>query len=87
MLMPLLKEMPGGPKGELVSRNAVHFVLFFVACAAYGTVGIFGASIYGQATESNILVCGGQCGRVAGGRVDLATDLYPSSPLTTPTHC
>ena len=56
MLMPLLKEMPGGPGGVAVSRRAVHFVLFFVACAAYGTVGIFGASIFGQETESNIMV-------------------------------
>ena len=56
MLMPLLKEMPGGPEGVAVSERSVHFVLFFVACLAYGTVGVFGASIYGQATESNIMV-------------------------------
>ena len=56
MLMPLLKEMPGGPEGTAVSKRAVHFVLFFVACLAYGTVGVFGASIYGQETESNIMV-------------------------------
>ena len=56
MLMPLLKEMPGGPEGTAISKRAVHFVLFFVACLAYGTVGVFGASIYGQETKSNIMV-------------------------------
>ena len=56
MLMPVLKEMPGGPAGVLVSERAVHVVLFAVACGAYGTVGIFGASIYGAETESNIMV-------------------------------
>ena len=54
--MPLLKEMPGGPEGTAVSMRAVHFVLFFVACLVYGTVGVFAASIYGQETESNIMV-------------------------------
>lgn len=27
-----------------------------VACAAYGTVGVFGAAIFGNSTESNIMV-------------------------------
>uniref|UniRef100_A0A7S0S1I6 Amino acid transporter transmembrane domain-containing protein n=1 Tax=Chlamydomonas leiostraca TaxID=1034604 RepID=A0A7S0S1I6_9CHLO len=56
MLMPLLAEMPGGPAGVAVSEKAVHTVLYGVACAAYGTVGIFGASLFGDATESNIMV-------------------------------
>ncbi len=48
MLMPVLKEMPKGPGGVAVSERAVHVVLYLVACLAYGTVGVFGASIFGQ---------------------------------------
>jgi hypothetical protein len=40
----------------MVSERSVHFVLYLVACLAYGTVGVFGATIYGQKTESNIMV-------------------------------
>ncbi|GLC55693.1 hypothetical protein PLESTB_001015400 [Pleodorina starrii] len=56
MLMPLLKEMPPGPAGTRLTERAVHITLFAVACGVYGTVGIFGASIFGTETESNIMV-------------------------------
>ncbi|KAG2499638.1 hypothetical protein HYH03_002577 [Edaphochlamys debaryana] len=56
MLMPLLKEMPVGPVGARLTERAVHITLFGVACGVYGTVGIFGASIFGIKTESNIMV-------------------------------
>ncbi|PNH06957.1 Sodium-coupled neutral amino acid transporter 2 [Tetrabaena socialis] len=56
MLMPLLKEMPQGPVGTRLTERAVHITLFGVACGVYGTVGIFGASIFGASTESNIMV-------------------------------
>ncbi|KXZ50238.1 hypothetical protein GPECTOR_17g876 [Gonium pectorale] len=56
MLMPLLKEMPPGPAGTALTERAVHITLFGVACGVYGTVGIFGAAIFGASTESNIMV-------------------------------
>ncbi|GLI61167.1 hypothetical protein VaNZ11_003454 [Volvox africanus] len=56
MLMPLLKEMPSGPTGTRLTERAVHITLFAVACGVYGTVGVFGASIFGMETESNIMV-------------------------------
>ncbi|GIL95234.1 hypothetical protein Vretimale_1266 [Volvox reticuliferus] len=56
MLMPLLKEMPSGPAGTRLTERAVHITLFAVACGVYGTVGVFGASIFGTQTESNIMV-------------------------------
>ncbi|KAG2436229.1 hypothetical protein HXX76_006540 [Chlamydomonas incerta] len=56
MLMPLLKEMPRGPAGARLTEKAVHITLFGVACGVYGTVGIFGAAIFGASTESNIMV-------------------------------
>ncbi|GIL58501.1 hypothetical protein Vafri_13455 [Volvox africanus] len=56
MLMPLLKEMPSGPTGTRLTERAVHITLFAVACGVYGTVGVFGASIFGTETESNIMV-------------------------------
>ncbi|KAG1668620.1 hypothetical protein FOA52_001489 [Chlamydomonas sp. UWO 241] len=56
MLMPLLREMPRGPAGVAGSERAVHIVLYGVASMVYGTVGVFGASIFGEATESNIMV-------------------------------
>ncbi|GFR48278.1 hypothetical protein Agub_g10053 [Astrephomene gubernaculifera] len=56
MLMPLLREMPAGPLGTRLTERAVHITLFGVACGVYGTVGVFGAAIFGAATESNIMV-------------------------------
>lgn len=56
--MPLLKEMPTGRAGRQLTENAVHITLFGVACGVYGTVGIFGAAIFGAKTESNIMVSG-----------------------------
>eukprot|EP00955_Chlamydomonas_euryale_P009556 102071-Chlamydomonas_euryale.AAC.2 len=56
MLMPLVREMPRGAVGVVVSERAVHIVLYGVACVVYGTVGVFGAACYGEATESNIMV-------------------------------
>lgn len=35
--------------------SSMRFWIAGVACAAYGTVGVFGASLYGDATESNIM--------------------------------
>lgn len=55
-VMPLLKEMPAGPAGMRLTEKAVHITLFGVACGVYGTVGIFGAAIFGASTESNIMV-------------------------------
>eukprot|EP00201_Polytomella_parva_P012349 CAMPEP_0175072368 /NCGR_PEP_ID=MMETSP0052_2-20121109/19864_1 /TAXON_ID=51329 ORGANISM="Polytomella parva, Strain SAG 63-3" /NCGR_SAMPLE_ID=MMETSP0052_2 /ASSEMBLY_ACC=CAM_ASM_000194 /LENGTH=605 /DNA_ID=CAMNT_0016339851 /DNA_START=124 /DNA_END=1943 /DNA_ORIENTATION=- len=56
MLMPLVKEMPPGPEGSAISERAVHITLYLVACGAYGTVGVFGASAFGSSTQSNIMV-------------------------------
>eukprot|EP00199_Chlamydomonas_sp_CCMP681_P000359 CAMPEP_0119116390 /NCGR_PEP_ID=MMETSP1180-20130426/52256_1 /TAXON_ID=3052 ORGANISM="Chlamydomonas cf sp, Strain CCMP681" /NCGR_SAMPLE_ID=MMETSP1180 /ASSEMBLY_ACC=CAM_ASM_000741 /LENGTH=542 /DNA_ID=CAMNT_0007105527 /DNA_START=42 /DNA_END=1667 /DNA_ORIENTATION=+ len=67
MLMPLLAEMPHGESGRRVSETSVHIVLYGVACAAYGTVGVFGAALFGDATESNIMV----------------NDLLPGRPMAT----
>ncbi|KAG2449180.1 hypothetical protein HYH02_005927 [Chlamydomonas schloesseri] len=67
MLMPLLKEMPSGPAGTALTEKAVHITLFGVACGVYGTVGIFGAAIFGASTESNIMV----------------NDLLPGHPTAT----
>ncbi|KAJ9521884.1 hypothetical protein QJQ45_024748 [Haematococcus lacustris] len=67
MLMPLLAEMPRGEAGMKVSEQAVHITLYGVASAAYGSVGLFGAALFGDATESNIMV----------------NDLLPGQPQAT----
>ncbi|GFH32367.1 Aa_trans domain-containing protein, partial [Haematococcus lacustris] len=67
MLMPLLAEMPRGEAGMKVSEQAVHITLYGVASAAYGSVGLFGAALFGDATESNIMV----------------NDLLPGQPRAT----
>ncbi len=54
--LPHMQEMPRGPRGVAISEKAVHIVLYFVASGVYGTVGVFGAATYGEATESNIMV-------------------------------
>lgn len=47
-LLPVFKELPRGSEGISIAEQAVHFVLYVSATLAYGTVGVFGASIYGQ---------------------------------------
>ncbi|MEW5305955.1 MAG: hypothetical protein WDW36_008464 [Sanguina aurantia] len=56
MVMPLLKEMPLGSLGVSITERAVQICLYGVACLVYGSMGVFGASIYGQSTEGNIMV-------------------------------
>lgn len=56
MMMPLLSEMPEGRMGIHVMQQAVHTTLFGVALTVYFSMGLFGASLYGQQTEGNVML-------------------------------
>lgn len=56
MMMPMLREMPEGAAGTTVMHSAVRVVLFGVALTVYGSMGLFGAALFGDATNGNILV-------------------------------
>lgn len=56
MMMPLLQEMPQGPGGLRAMEQAIQITLYGVAVAMYGSVGIFGAGLFGQETAGDILV-------------------------------
>ncbi|KAF6264352.1 hypothetical protein COO60DRAFT_177404 [Scenedesmus sp. NREL 46B-D3] len=59
MMMPLLREMPEGEHGVRIMQRAVHATLFVpagVALTVYFSMGLFGASLFGQDTEGNIMV-------------------------------
>ncbi|KAL3136879.1 hypothetical protein ABBQ32_006491 [Trebouxia sp. C0010 RCD-2024] len=77
MMMPLLHDMPPGPTGLAITSTAVKIVILGVACVMYGTIGVFGAARFGQATEGDCLVntwLGGQ----REGWMDLAMTLFLS---------
>lgn len=77
MMMPLLHDMPPGPTGLAITSTAVKIVIIGVACVMYGTMGIFGAARFGQATEGDCLVNTWLGGRREGW-IDLAMALYLS---------
>ncbi|DBB04668.1 TPA: hypothetical protein ACH3X1_012728 [Trebouxia sp. C0004] len=77
MMMPLLHDMPPGPSGLAITSSAVKIVIIGVACLMYGTMGIFGAARFGQATEGDCLVNTWLGGRREGW-IDLFMALYLS---------
>ena len=56
MMMPLLHEMPAGPRGVALTSHAVYIVVMGIAMAVYGIVGTSAAARYGLATQGNVLV-------------------------------
>lgn len=56
MLLPLLHEMPHGPRGLKVTSRATAIAIFVVANVVFGVLGFFGAARYGLETQGNILV-------------------------------
>jgi sodium-coupled neutral amino acid transporter 11 len=85
MMMPLVAEMPPGPQGTAAMRAAVHTSLYGVAMAVYGTIGAFGASLFGLQTAGNIMVNPIIVGRAAGLGLYVGMLVYLALAMTT-TH-
>lgn len=56
MLLPLLHEMPRGPRGLKLTSRATAIAIFVVANVVFGVLGFFGAARYGLDTQGNVLV-------------------------------
>ncbi|KAI8464659.1 MAG: transmembrane amino acid transporter protein-domain-containing protein [Monoraphidium minutum] len=56
MMMALLPEMPTGAAGAATMARAVRSTLYGVAFALYASMGVFGAAMFGQDTQGNIMV-------------------------------
>eukprot|EP00879_Flechtneria_rotunda_P030662 GHRR01033328.1.p1 GENE.GHRR01033328.1~~GHRR01033328.1.p1 ORF type:complete len:419 (+),score=127.36 GHRR01033328.1:532-1788(+) len=83
MMMPLLREMPDGSAGVMVMQRAVHTTLYGVALTVYFTMGLFGASLFGQHTHGNIMVNELITGRVATAALYGCMLLYLALGMTT----
>jgi sodium-coupled neutral amino acid transporter 10/sodium-coupled neutral amino acid transporter 11 len=85
MMMTLLPEMPAGPVGVAAMNRAVLVTLYGVAFGIYASMGLFGAALFGQGTEGNIMVNKLVDGRVAtlalyGARAAVASDMLRVCP-------
>uniref|UniRef100_A0A383VGQ9 Amino acid transporter transmembrane domain-containing protein n=1 Tax=Tetradesmus obliquus TaxID=3088 RepID=A0A383VGQ9_TETOB len=83
MMMPLLREMPEGQHGVRIMQRAVHATLFGVALTVYFSMGLFGASLFGQDTEGNIMVNELVAGRAAVAALYGIMLLYLALGMTT----
>eukprot|EP00878_Enallax_costatus_P003116 GHUV01003315.1.p1 GENE.GHUV01003315.1~~GHUV01003315.1.p1 ORF type:complete len:487 (+),score=112.67 GHUV01003315.1:283-1743(+) len=83
MMMPLLREMPEGRAGVRAMHKAVHTTLFGVALVVYLSMGLFGASLFGQCTEGNIMVNTLVTGRAATAGLYGCMLLYLALGMTT----
>ncbi|BBN12683.1 hypothetical protein MPTK1_5g22060 [Marchantia polymorpha subsp. ruderalis] len=76
IMMPLLVEVPDGIVGVKIVSYSMRIVVLFNAFIIYFLVGFFGAALYGQATESNILENEWLGGGVAQGILNLSMAVY-----------
>eukprot|EP00882_Tetradesmus_deserticola_P021587 GHRQ01023369.1.p1 GENE.GHRQ01023369.1~~GHRQ01023369.1.p1 ORF type:complete len:212 (+),score=81.99 GHRQ01023369.1:248-883(+) len=83
MMMPLLREMPEGEHGVRIMQRAVHATLFGIALTVYFSMGLFGAALFGQDTEGNIMVNQLVTGRAATAALYGTMLLYLALGMTT----